>query len=119
MWVVVITVRVSNRLRCPPFLLSCACFCIWPLTVTGQNSPGSADAIYRQGMKALQGGDLTEARSAFEQAVKLAPRSPDAHNSLGWVLNAQGQAHDAVAEFQTALRLKPDFLQAHINLANP
>jgi len=50
--------------------------------------------------------------------VKQAPRSPEAHNSLGWVLTADGQTAEAIAHLETALRLKPDFLEAHINLAS-
>jgi len=69
-------------------------------------------------MKAVQSGDLKGARVAFERAVKQAPRSPEAHNSLGWVLTADGQTAEAIAHLETALRLKPDFLEAHINLAS-
>jgi Tfp pilus assembly protein PilF len=48
--------------------------------------PDRAQAIYSQGMAALQKGDLEAARASFEKVVRIAPSSPDAHNSLGWVL---------------------------------
>ena len=44
--------------------------------------------IYQKGMDSLRRGDLAGAKTSFEQAVTVAPRSPDAHNSLGWVLVA-------------------------------
>jgi Tfp pilus assembly protein PilF len=77
-----------------------------------------ADAIYRQGIAALQQGDLASARAAFEKAVQLLPRSPEGHNSLGWVLLAQKQVDPAIAQFQAALDVRPDFFQAHLNLSS-
>src|SRR5207245_6976868 len=101
------------------------CFFALPLAIFGQNTgdqknhrSARIDSIYSQGMLALRRGDLVSARVAFEKAVRLAPRSPEAHNSLGWVLLAQGQLEPAIPHFQTALQLKPDFPQAHINLSN-
>ena len=40
-----------------------------------------------------------------------------AHNNLGAVLTERGQAGEAIAEFQEALNLRPDFELAHYNLA--
>ena len=77
-----------------------------------------ADISYQQGMKDVQRGDLPGARTAFEQAVKLAPNSAEAHNSLGWVLLSQGHIENAVAQLKTAVKLGPKLLQARINLAN-
>ena len=68
-----------------------------------------ADAIYRQGIAALQQRDLASARAAFEKAVQLQPRSPEGHNSLGWVLLAQKQVDPAIAQFQAALDLRHGF----------
>jgi Flp pilus assembly protein TadD len=76
------------------------------------------ESVYQRGMAALQRRDLSAARAAFERVVRLAPNSPDPHNSLGWVLLNQGQVEPAIAQFHTALRLKPNFPQARINLAN-
>ena len=50
--------------------------------------------------------------------LKLAPGSGEGHNLLGWVLFSQGQTADAISQFKTALRLKPDLAAAHVNLAN-
>ena len=76
------------------------------------------DALYRQGLDAVNRGDLASARTTFEQVIKLAPGSPEGHNSLGWVLFSQGHTEEAALQIRIALRLKPNFPAAHINLAN-
>ena len=63
-------------------------------------------------------GDLPAARAAFEKVVRLAPNAPEGHNSLGWVLLKTGNPDEAVAHLRAAVKLKPAFVQAHINLAN-
>ena len=73
---------------------------------------------YRQGLASLQAGDLAKARAAFEQVVKLAPGNAEGHNLLGWVLFVAGTDVETISQFQIALRLKPDFAPAHMNLAN-
>ena len=82
------------------------------------DSASRAAAVYQQGMSALQNGDLGGARAAFEKVLRLAPQSPEGHNSLGWVLLAQGEIDPAISQFRTVVRLKHDFAQAHINLSN-
>ena len=74
--------------------------------------------LYAEGMSALRKQDLAGAQATFEKLIRIAPRSPEAHNSLGWVLLNQGQVDSAVEQFRAAIRLKPDFPQAHLNLAN-
>jgi tetratricopeptide (TPR) repeat protein len=44
------------------------------------------------------------------------PQSPEAHNNLGIALGSQGRIDEAVAEFEAALRIKPDFVDARRNL---
>ena len=89
-----------------------------PFRATAQNSAAQADEIYGQGITALQQGDLATAKADFERVVAIQPRSADAHNSLGWVLLAQKQVDPAIKQFGAALDLRPDFFQAHINMAN-
>ena len=74
--------------------------------------------LNRQGMAALKRGDLASARVIFEKVVRLSPRSPEGHNSLGWVLLSQNQPDAAISHFRRALELRPDFAQAHTYLAN-
>ena len=78
----------------------------------------AVDALYNQGVRSLQKGDLAAARAAFEKVVRLAPNAPEGHNSLGWVLLKTGNLDEAVAQLRAAVKLKPEFVEAHINLAN-
>ena len=82
------------------------------------NAASAAEAVYQKGMAALKDRDLRTARTAFEQAVKLAPRSAEAHNSLGWVLLTQGDLDNAISQFRAALKLRPGLVQASVNLSN-
>src|SRR5580704_9416099 len=89
-----------------------------PLRVSAQDRGAQADEIYGRGITALQQGDLATAKADFEKVVAIQPRSPEAHNSLGWVLLAQQQVDAAIAQIGAALDLRPDLFQAHINMAN-
>jgi tetratricopeptide (TPR) repeat protein len=64
----------------------------------------------------LERGDPTEAREHFEKASELNPKLAQPHNYLGKVLMSQGNASQAIAEFEEALRLHPDFPEAEQNL---
>ena len=45
------------------------------------------------------------------------PSFVEAHNNLGIALGSQGKLDEAIAEFQTALKLRPGFSDAQKNLA--
>src|SRR5712692_4941019 len=100
------------------FLCIATAVCAAQSTDSAKDVASRATATYQRGMSALQKGDLVSARTNFEKVVRLAPKSPEGHNSLGWVLLAQGEVDSAIAQFQTAVELKPEFTQAHINLGN-
>src|ERR1700687_5731022 len=78
----------------------------------------AVDTLYHQGLRSLQKGDLAAARAAFEKVVQLAPNAPEGYNSLGWGLMNTGNLDEAIAQLRTAVKLKADFVEAHINLAN-
>src|SRR5882724_11791862 len=82
------------------------------------NSEARVKTLYAQGMGALRNRDLPGARASFEKLLRIAPGSPEAHNSLGWVLMMQGNVDEAILQFNSALQLKSNFPQAHLNLAN-
>jgi protein O-mannosyl-transferase len=47
------------------------------------------------------------------------PQNPWAHNNLGYALDKiPGESSDAIAEYETAIRLRPEHAEAHYNLAN-
>lgn len=60
-----------------------------------------------------QKGDLNCAAAAFKEALRLEPRSAEAHFDLGLVRQSQHQAAAAITEFRLALDYDPSLLQAH------
>ncbi len=45
--------------------------------------------------------------------MQINPGYAEAHNNLGIALARKGKIEDAVAHFREALRIKPDFVDAH------
>ncbi|MCJ7502947.1 MAG: tetratricopeptide repeat protein [Acidobacteriia bacterium] len=76
-----------------------------------------AEQHYKQGMLALQKGDLRTAIREFRLAVRYAPKLPTAHNSLGYAFLQNGQIDAAVTEFRKAIALGPTFTEAYLNMA--
>ena len=63
--------------------------------------------------------DWEDDRSIWSSAVNAYPESARPHNNLGAALwETPGRLPEAIAEYQTALRIEPDFVGAHINLGN-
>jgi len=52
---------------------------------------------------------LDKAMSELREALRLDPKSADAHHALGFVLLLEGEAKQAIAEYREALHLKPDY----------
>ncbi len=56
--------------------------------------------------------------SALETAVATEPHRAEARNMLGLALQFVGRTAEGTAEFEAALRLRPDYSAARFNLAN-
>lgn len=80
--------------------------------VTWQSLAGVYEAI----TKVAAGADQW-AIAAYQQAIQLDPSNPVLRVSLGGVYLALNQLDNAANEFQFATLLKPDFANAHYNLA--
>ena len=74
----------------------------------------------------LRGGDaLAAAQQAVESKRRLAAAQPDAFlaelaltlSNLGVALRSQGKAEEGLADCNKALRLRPDYADAHCNLS--
>ena len=57
----------------------------------------------------LSPASLERAHQSASTAVRLAPNLPEAHVALGWVLVMKRQHEPAVAEFERAIVLNPNF----------
>ncbi len=54
---------------------------------------------------------------SYQQAISLSPTDPQSRLSLGGVYYQQGKYQEAIKLFQEAERFKPDWANAHYNLA--
>ena len=61
---------------------------------------GKGNALNAKGLAALNAGNLNEAKALLEEAIKQDADQYWAHNNLGVVLLAQGDAAGAAKEFQ-------------------
>ena len=61
-------------------------------------------------------GRHKDAESLYRSLLAELPNHPDLHINLGNVLEAQDRSEEAIAEFETAIRIKPDYAEAFHNL---
>jgi len=62
-------------------------------------------------------GQVDPAIADLKRAVGLVPASPDSWNTLGIAYGMKGSCDSAVAGFDRAIALKPDFVEAYVNRA--
>ena len=78
----------------------------------------SAEIYNRWGAALLKRGQVADAILAFEQSLRLRPRSALAHNLLSVALRLQGRLEKAIFHCREAVRLSPDLAEAHNNLGS-
>ena len=66
-----------------------------------------------------QKGQIDEAISQFQEALRLQPDDAEARYNLGNALAEKGQPDEAISQFQEALRLKPDDARPTTTSASP
>ncbi len=69
------------------------------------------------GLAYLSLKDWQQAENAFLQAISQDSTNAVAHNHLAVVQREQGKFSDALASYQAALTINPDYAAAHLNLA--
>jgi len=79
--------------------------------------PHNADARLLLGSVLMEQGRQVESIAELSEAVRLLPKSAEAHNALGEAYNAFGEPKAARPEFERAAELDPRHAQAHVNLA--
>src|SRR5207244_13082936 len=65
-----------------------------------------------------QAGNLQQAEQLYRQILQMDPNQPDALHLFGLIAGQVGRNDLAVEYIGRALRLKPDYAEAHNNLGN-
>jgi len=79
--------------------------------------PDDFMANFDLGVLALARLNASGAVALLENAVRLDPARPDAHDLLGAALSRVGRVPEAIAQFRLALAERPEFANARLNLA--
>jgi Flp pilus assembly protein TadD/DNA-binding CsgD family transcriptional regulator len=81
--------------------------------------PRSAEAWFLQGVALASGSQPNSDQevACYQEALRLRPDYPEAHNNLGVALRSRGDSHTAEQHYRDALRLRPGYPEAHHNLA--
>ena len=79
--------------------------------------PSHLQALVLSGALAHMGGRNQEAVGLFGRALAI-NEQPDFHYNIGLAKWALGQRPEAMAHWERAIALNPDFAQAHMNLGN-
>lgn len=59
---------------------------------------------------------LAKAKARFEEALRVDPKYPEAHNNLGAVLGIEGKPQEELREYETAVTLEPRYVDGLFNL---
>src|SRR5947209_19891051 len=59
-----------------------------------------------------------EAEAQFEESRRAAPNDPLIYNWIGFVRLVQGKYADAIPPLEQAVRLRPNYPEAYVNLGN-
>lgn len=81
-------------------------------------APDHVDALHLLGVTARQQGDPATAVALISHALGLNAGQPTFHCNLGAALGDLGRLDEALASYQRAVVLKPDYVMAICNLGN-
>ena len=74
--------------------------------------------IIKQGVEAFRAGNYKRALELFTQAQRLDPGGPKPHYFIGGALEKLDEPDSARAEYQTAIRIDPKYVEALTGLGN-
>jgi tetratricopeptide (TPR) repeat protein len=84
---------------------------------TGQLCSQTAADFYEQSLSALREGKFELAIRQVRRSIEIQPIYPEAYNALGLLLGRTGQDPvSVITAFQTAIRQREEFADAHYNL---
>lgn len=76
-----------------------------------------AGEAFQRGITAFSEGDIAGAAEAFEEAVRLAPGSAEAHTNLGLVYLQLSRIDEGIRELEQAVALDPQPVRTQLQLA--
>ncbi|MGH8280879.1 MAG: tetratricopeptide repeat protein, partial [Gammaproteobacteria bacterium] len=74
-----------------------------------KQEPGNPDALNFFGTQALTAGQFSRSLDFFQRAISAHPDDAALHKNLGLAYRAQGALDLALAAFDAALKIKPDY----------
>ena len=75
-----------------------------------------AEALFFQGTRCMEIGDVTGAEASFRKSIQLAPNFAEAHANLGLLLDRQGVTDAAEVYYRRSIELNPAIPETHLNL---
>lgn len=78
----------------------------------------SADSLVNEGFELMKANQFDSAISRFQEAIKLDPKSSEAHRQLGATLSILKRIHEAQQYLEKAVELDPNSPMAYLNLGN-
>ena len=79
----------------------------------GVNKMKKAEEQLLKGDRSKAQREMEQAAKRFAEAVEYKPDFPDALNNLGYSLRITGRYEEALMNYSQAIKLNPDFMQAH------
>jgi Tfp pilus assembly protein PilF len=78
-----------------------------------------AQIHYDLGIQAQGSGELQGAFKEYEEALRLDPKFPEAHNAMALLYHLTfKRPEEAIVHYRQALEIRPAFAEAKVNLAN-
>jgi tetratricopeptide (TPR) repeat protein len=90
----------------------------WQVYEYAATAPQRAEEQVQEGRKSLSPGHYEQAIQLFGQALETDPNSWNAYLQRGMAKQGLSLLEDALADFQKALLLKPDLVEARVARAN-
>lgn len=75
-----------------------------------------AEALFFQGNRCMEAGDITRAEACFREAVRIAPDFAEAYANLGLLLDKRGVTEAAEVYYRRSIELNPAYSETHLNL---